>query len=73
MSDMRTIGIILIIAGILMMVFTGFNFTTEKRVVDLGPLKVDKQENHSIGWPMYVGGVVLLGGIGLVVAGAKRR
>lgn len=70
---MRTIGIILIIAGILMMVFTGFNFTTEKRVVDLGPLKVDKQENHTIGWPVYVGGVVLLGGIGLVIAGAKKR
>jgi len=70
---MRTLGIVLIVAGILMFVFNGFNYQTEKRVVDLGPLKVDKQENHYIGWPVYAGGIALIAGIVVLVAGKKKN
>lgn len=69
---MRALGIILIIVGILMMVFTGVNFQKEKKVVDLGPLEVNKKENKHIGWPVYVGGIVTVAGIGLVFAGKKK-
>lgn len=70
---MRAFGIILIIVGILMMVFSSINFTTKEKVVDLGPLEVNKEKEHSVGWPVYVGGIVLLGGIGLTVAGGKKK
>ena len=69
---MRAFGIILVIVGILMMVFSSINFTTKEKVVDLGPLEVNKEKEHSVGWPVYVGGLVLLGGIGLIVAGKKK-
>ena len=69
---MRTTGIILIIVGILMFVFSEINFTTEKKVVDVGPIEVNKKENKSIGWPVYAGGVVALLGVVLVVAGSKK-
>lgn len=70
---MRAFGIILIIVGILMMVFSSINFTTKEKVVDLGPLEVNKEKEHSVGWPVYVGGIVLLGGIGLAVAGGRKK
>lgn len=69
---MKAFGIVLIIVGILMMVFTSINFQTEKEVVDIGPLEVNKKENNRIGWPVYVGGIVTIAGIGLVVAGRKK-
>ncbi len=69
---MRTFGIILIVAGIMMFVFNGFNYQTEKRVADIGPVKIDKTENHYIGWPIYAGGVALLAGIAVLVAGKKK-
>ncbi len=69
---MRVTGIILLIIGIVMMVINGINWTTEKKVVDLGPLEVNKEQNHSVGWPMYVGGIIAVGGIILVVAGGKK-
>jgi len=69
---MRTFGIILVVAGILMAIITGFNFKTEKKVVDLGPLQVNKEENHHVGWPTYTGGIIALIGIGLIVAGKKK-
>jgi hypothetical protein len=35
---MKNLGITLLIAGIIMTVFTGFNIITKKKVVDLGAL-----------------------------------
>lgn len=69
---MRTFGIILVVVGVLMAVITGFNFKTEKKVVDLGPLQVNKEENHHVGWPTYTGGIIAVIGIGLIVAGKKK-
>lgn len=69
---MRTFGIVLIIAGILMMIFTGINFTTEKKVVDAGPIEINKKEDKRVGWPTYAGGIVAVVGVVLVVAGRKR-
>lgn len=70
---MRIFGIVLIVAGILMFVFTSFNFQTEKTVVDVGPLKIDKKENHTVGWPGYAGGIIALAGVMLVIAGRKQE
>jgi hypothetical protein len=69
---MRTIGIVLIVAGVLMFLFNGFNYITEKRVVDIGPIKIEKAENHYFGWPAYAGGIALVAGLVLLV-GAKRK
>ena len=69
---MRTIGIVLIIAGILMLVFRGINFTTEKEVVDLGPLELNKKERKSVNWPLYAGIVVTLAGVVMVVADKRK-
>lgn len=69
---MRIAGIVLIVVGILMFVFNGINFQTEKTVVDVGPLKIDKKENNHVGWPAYAGGVAVLAGIVVLVAGRKK-
>ncbi len=34
---MKATGIALIIAGILMLIFRGFSFTKEEKVIDVGP------------------------------------
>ena len=70
--NMKTFGIILIIAGIAMVLVRGFSVTTEKKVVDLGPLEVNKQENKWIGWPTYAGALVAIVGVVMVVSGKKK-
>jgi drug/metabolite transporter (DMT)-like permease len=69
---MKTFGIILIVAGIAMILIRGFSVTTEKEVIDVGPLEVDKKENKWIGWPTYAGGLVALFGVIMVVADRKK-
>ncbi len=69
---MKTFGIILIVVGIAMILIRGFSVTTEKEIVDIGPLEVDKKENKWIGWPTYAGAAVALIGVVMVVADKKR-
>ncbi len=70
---MKGLGIVLIIIGIVMMVFRSFNFTEKKKVVDLGPVQVDKQENHTVNWPLYAGIVVTAAGVVVLLAGNKNK
>ena len=70
---MRNLGFVLIVIGLIMMVITGFNFVTEKKVVDLGPLEVNKEEHHPVQWSPIVGGVLLIGGIILIVTDKNKK
>jgi uncharacterized membrane protein HdeD (DUF308 family) len=70
---MRVAGIILIVVGILMFIFRGINFTEEKKLVDVGPIEVNKQENKTIAWPTYVGVAALIGGVVLVSVGMRNK
>ena len=69
---MKTLGIVLIVVGIAMIVIKGFSVTTEKKVVDLGPLEVNKKENKWIGWPTYAGAAVAVIGV-ILIATDKRK
>ena len=68
----RTIGIILIIIGAAMLIWTGFTYTKKEKVVDAGPLQVSVDKQKSLNWPPYLGGILVLGGI-VIVATAKKR
>lgn len=69
---MRTIGIVLVVLGIVMMVITGFNLVTKKKVVDMGPLEINKEQKTPINWSPIVGVALLVGGIAMVAADKKR-
>ncbi|WP_346320418.1 hypothetical protein [Chitinophaga sp. YIM B06452] len=70
---MKTLGIILIVIGIIMVLIRGFTVTTEKEVLDVGPVEVNKKENKWIGWPLYAGGLIAVVGVVLLISGNKRN
>ena len=70
---MKGLGIVLLIVGILMLIFTTVNFTTKEKVVDLGPLEINKEEEHTIGWPAYAGGIIAVGGLAFLIAGSRKK
>lgn len=69
---MKVVGILLIIVGLVMLIFRGFNLQTEKKVLDVGPLEIKKEENKWFGWPVYTGAIAIVAGIVLVVVGSKK-
>ena len=46
-----------------MLIWTGFSYTKKEKVVDVGPIQISADKNHSVNWPPYAGGILLLGGI----------
>lgn len=67
----RTIGLILIVLGIIMLIWTGFSYTKKEKVIDAGPIQVSADKEKNVNWPPYFGGILLIGGI-VVVATAKK-
>ena len=69
----KTLGIILIAVGIIMIANSGFNFVTTEKVVDLGPLKINKEKNHTVTWPPVIGAVLLIGGVVIIATNKDKR
>lgn len=69
---MKTAGWVLLVIGIVMILIKGFSVPVEKKVIDVGPIEVNKTENKWIGWPTYAGGILAVLGVVLVVAGKKK-
>ncbi|MDZ4845429.1 MAG: hypothetical protein SH857_07770 [Chitinophagales bacterium] len=70
---MKTTGIALLVIGILITVFTGFNFFTKKKVVDIGNLEISRDKKHSVEWSPIVGVVVMIVGGGIYLYGTKKQ
>ncbi|MBD8490506.1 hypothetical protein IFO69_17270 [Echinicola sp. CAU 1574] len=69
---MKTLGIVLVLVGIVMFIITGFSFTTEETVIDAGPLQVSAEKEKSVNWPPYAGGISIVAGI-IVFAIARKK
>jgi len=68
---MKVLATILIVAGIAMIVFRGFSVQTEKKVVDIGPVEINKKENKWIGWPTYAGAIAIAAGVIILLSNKK--
>jgi hypothetical protein len=66
------IGIILIVVAIAAFAYQGISFTTREKVVDIGPLHMTAEKTRTLPLPPIVGGIALVGGIVLLVMGAKK-
>jgi uncharacterized membrane protein len=67
----KTIGIVLIIIGAAMLIWTGFTYTKKEKIVDAGPIQISADRQKTVNWPPYLGGILLIGGI-VIVATSKK-
>ncbi|MDO9276626.1 MAG: hypothetical protein Q7T92_13915 [Lutibacter sp.] len=68
----KTLGIVIAIIGLLMIIYTGFNYVTTEKVIDLGPMEMSMEKNHPVQWSPIVGVALLIGGIVLVAMDKKK-
>jgi len=67
----KTLGIILIVLGLLGLAWGGFTYTTTEKLVDIGPIHATREKTHDVPLPPIAGAVALIGGVVLLVAGRK--
>ena len=72
MRNMMWVGILLVVLGVAGLIIQNVRFTEEKRVLDLGPLHVNSEEQHNVPIPTIAGIVAVIAGLGVVFA-ARRR
>lgn len=72
MKPAAIVGILLVIIGVIGLAYGGISYTKDKTVVDIGPIKATAEERKTIPVPPIVGGFALVGGIVLLVTGAKK-
>lgn len=70
--NVKTLGIVTIIIGAIMIFCTGFNYVTTKKVVDIGPIKINQQQSHPVQWSPILGVVLVIGGVLIVVRDKKN-
>jgi uncharacterized membrane protein HdeD (DUF308 family) len=71
MRPLVVLGLILVVLGIVALAVPSFTFFTTERVADVGFFKIDVSRPHTIILNPIVGGVALVAGIVLVLAGRR--
>jgi hypothetical protein len=70
---LKKAGIITIIVGLLMTLYSGSTYFTRKKVMDLRILEISKDNHQTVNWQPYVGiGIMIIGGVVLVL-GVNRK
>ena len=65
---MKTAGIIILIVGLAMTLYTGFTYVTKEKVVEIGDLQITRDEDHNVNWQPYFGiGIMVIGGVVLLL------
>jgi uncharacterized membrane protein len=72
MKPMVMLGILLIVLGGLALAYQGFSYTHQEKVLDVGPIQATAEKHDRVSIPPILGGLVLVGGIALLVVGAKK-
>jgi uncharacterized membrane protein len=66
------VGIVLIVLGVVALAYQGITYTSRETIVDIGPIHATADTQKTLPLSPLLGGLALVGGIGLVVVGAKK-
>lgn len=71
MNGRTILAMVLIAIGIISLGYEGITYTTQKKVVDIGPIQASKSERHTIPLPPVVGVLSLIGGVLVLVTNRR--
>jgi hypothetical protein len=73
MKPLTIVGILLIVLGIIGYATGGISFTHEKKDVDLGPVQISHKTQDTLPLSPILSTIALVGGLGLIVVGARSK
>ena len=68
----KIIGVVLIAAGTLGLIYGGFSYTTEKHEAKIGPLKFTVQQKEAVNIPVWAGAGAIAVGVLLLLVGGRK-
>jgi multidrug transporter EmrE-like cation transporter len=73
MNATKMLGIALIVAGVLGLVYGGFSYTKDTTALKLGPIELNVKEKESVNIPLWAGIAAIVAGGALLALGGKGR
>jgi hypothetical protein len=70
---LKIMGLLLIVIGVVALAVGGISYTKKEKVVDIGPIEATAETRETIPLPPLLGGLALVGGVALLIAGSRRR
>jgi hypothetical protein len=71
MNAIKTVAVILLVAGVLALLYGGFSYTKDTTAVKLGPLELSVKEKQTVNIPVWAGIGAIAVGVLLLVVGRK--
>ncbi len=72
MNTAKLVGISLIAAGAIGLIYGSFSYTKDTSAVKLGPLELTVKEKETVNVPVWAGiGAIVVGAVALVMGGKK--
>ena len=73
MNALKMLGIALLLAGVLALVYGGFSYTKNTTAVKLGPIELTVKEKETVNVPLWAGiASIAIGGFLLAMGGKGR-
>ena len=72
MSPIKIVGIVLIVAGVLGLVYGSFSYTKDTHEAKIGPLELQLKEKQTVNVPVWAGVGAIVVGAALLLIPAKR-
>jgi hypothetical protein len=69
---MKKIGLVVLVIGLLITLFTGFKYITREKVVDIGEIQISRDKTNRVSWSPLVGVAVMVIGGGMFLFGPKE-
>jgi hypothetical protein len=71
-NPLTLVGIALMVLGIVAFAYQGITYTSREKIIDIGPLQASVDTKKTIPLPPILAGLLLVGGMVLLVVGAKK-
>ncbi len=73
MKPITVAGVVLLVLGVVALVYQGITYTSRETVIDIGPLHATADRQKTLPLPPVLGIVAVVGGVVLLIAGARTR
>ena len=72
MTPTTMLGLALILLGLVAFAYQGITYTTQNKIIDIGPLQATVDQKETIPLPPIAGGLAVAGGVALLIMGARK-
>jgi LPXTG-motif cell wall-anchored protein len=70
---MKIIGVIIMIIGLVLAIFTAFSFFTQEKIMRVGTVELTHSQPHYISWSPFIGLAIMVIGGFLILLNRKKH